>query len=425
MTIINLSLVSKTLKKVIENAVVGSSIWNKPQPPAVSIMPPDKLKADSLGLYLYHVYEDPAFKNQPPASSSADPTPVRYTPMALNLHYLLTTDAQVETDDKMEDAQMLMGLAIKALHDYPVLTDRTVINTVKVFEEVGIDHTDTKLKITMQPTPYNEAVNYWTAGQSPLRLSAYYNVSVVLLEPEAPPTRTGRVLDYGVHTFITGAPKLNGSKNMLTVTIPDSGAPQEIELRPAEVPMGDRFELLGGNLNGDETDLVLNNRNWEQGITADMAWGIIATEDRIIVTTQNQIDGTDILPGIYTAKALVSENRTMPDGTIRTFINGTNETPFTLTPRIDTVGAPTSDGHLTVTGFRFAHADIAAEDVEVYISADPLVSGTEGALNPGEYAITDDSTLTLRLPTGTASGFVPFRLIVKGAESAPSWVEVA
>lgn len=424
MTIINLSLVSKTLKKVIENVVISSSAWNKVQGPAVSILPPDKLKADSLGLYLYHVCEDPALKNQPPASSSGDPMPVRYTPMALNLHFLLTTDAQVETDDKMEDAQLLMGLAIKALHDYPLLTDNTVINSKNIFAEAGIDKTDTKLKITMQPTPYNEAVNYWTAGQSPLRLAAYYNVSVVLLEPEDPPTRTGRVLDYGIHTFISAAPKLSSSKNSLTVTIPASGVSQDIELCPAEVPMGSRFELLGVNLNGDETELVLNNSHWDAGITADMGWGVIATDDRIIAVTQNQIDGTDILPGIYTAKALVSENRTMPDSSIRTFTNGSNETPFTISPRIDNVGNPNPDGNLSVNGFRFEHADIAADDIAVYIAADELSSGTAGALNHGEYAITDASTLTLRLPAGTASGFVPFRLIINGAESAPAWVEV-
>jgi hypothetical protein len=424
MTIINLSLVSKTLKKLIENVVMSSSAWNKVQPPAVSIMPPDKLKADSLGLYLYHVCEDPALKNQPPTSSSGDPTPVRYTPMALNLHFLLTTDAQVDTDDQMEDAQLLMGLAIKALHDYPLLTDNTVINTKNIFEEAGIDKTDTKLKITMQPTPYNEAVSYWTAGQSPLRLSAYYSVSVVLLEPEEPPTRIGRVLDYGVHTFISGAPKLSSSKNVLTVTIPDSGVSQDIELRPAEVPLGSRFELLGVNLNGDETELVLNNSRWSVGITADMGWGVIATDDRIIAVTQNQIDGTDILPGIYTAKALVSENRTMPDSSIRNFTNSSNETPFTITPRIDNVGNPDLNGNLTVNGFRFEHAEIDAEDVAVYISTEELTVGTAGALNPGEYAITDVSTLTLRLPVGTTAGFVPFRLIIHGAECAPAWVEV-
>ncbi len=425
MAIINLSLVSKALKKVIENSVVSSSAWNKVQPPTVSIMPPDKLKTDSLGLYLYHVCEDPALKNQPPASSSNDSTPVRYTPMALNLYFLLTTDAQVDTDDKMEDAQLLMGLAIKALHDYPLLTDNTVINTKKIFQEAGIDQTGTKLKITMQPTPYNEAVSYWTAGQSPLRLAAYYNVSVVLLEPEDPPTRTGRVLDYGIHTFITGAPKLNSSKNILTVTLPDSGVSQDIELRPAEVPMGSRFELLGINLNGDETELVLNNSRWGAGITADTGWGVIATDDRIMALTQNQIDGIDILPGIYTAKALVSENRTMPDSSIHTFSNSSNETPFTITPRIDNVGNPDLNGNLTVNGFRFEHADIETENVAVYLAAEELTSGSAGALNPGEYAITDASTLTLRLPAVTASGFVPFRLIINGAESAPAWVEVA
>lgn len=425
MTIINLSLVSRALKKVIESAVVGSSIWNKVQPPNVSILPPDKLKADSLGLYLYHVCEDPALKNQPPASSSADPVPVRYTSMALNLYYLLTTDAQVETDDKMEDAQMLMGLAIKALHDYPVLTENTLVNTVNIFQDVGLEQSSARLKTTMQPTPYNDAVNYWTAGQSPLRLSAYYTVSVVLLDPEEPPSRTGRVLDYGVHTFIAGGPRLTGSKNVLQVVMPDGGGSQEIELRPAEIPIGGRFELLGVNLKSEDTDLVINCSDWDTGVTADMGWGVIATENRVIVTTQNQIDGKDLLPGVYTAKVQVSQLRQMPDGTDRTFTNGSNETPFTITPRIDSVSLPDISGNVIVTGFRFQHSEITKEDVEVYIGATKLERSTGGPLSRGRYTISDSSTLTLRLPVATASGFVPFRLIIKGAESAPAWVEVS
>lgn len=424
MTIINLSLVSKALKRVIENAVVGSSIWNKVQPPNVSILPPDKLKADSLGLYLYHVSEDPAFKNQPPAGSSADTVPVRYTPMSLNLYYLLTTDAQVETDDKMEDAQMLMGLAIKALHDYPMLTESTVVNTVNIFKDVGLDHSSAKLKTTMQPTPYNEAVNYWTAGQSPLRLSAYYTVSVVLLDPEEPPGRAGRVLDYGVHTFIAGAPRLTSSKNILQVVFPEGGGSRDIELRPAEVPIGERFELLGVNLRGNETELVLNNSNWDTGITADMGWGVIANETRVIATTQNHINGTDILPGMYTAKVVVNLQRRMPDGTTRNFINGSNETPFTITPRIDSVSLPNASGDVIVTGFRFQHVAIAEEEVEVYVGAVKLERSAGGVLGRGEYKVGDSSTLSLRLPEGITTGFVPFRLIIKGAESAPAWVEV-
>ena len=424
MAILDVGLVTRVIRRVIEESVKSSPAWSPRPDPTISVLPPDKLEDGSLGVYLYHISEDPAFKNQPPGGTSSDPVPVRYTPMGLNLFYLITTDAKADTDNKMLDAQLLLGLAMKALHDYPTLTDDSDVNGVKVFEEVGLEKTDTRLRITMQPTAHNEAVSYWTAGQSPLRLSAYYNVSVVLLEPEKPPTRAGRVLGYDVHTFVTGSPRLATSKNTLNVTIPTTGVTQKIELRPAQVPIGGRLELLGLNLSGDHTELVLSNSRWSGPVRADVSWGVTATGERVLATVQNQSDSNQILSGTYTAKVLVSEHRTMPDGSTRTFIKASNETPFTITPRIDTVSAPDAFGNVSVTGFRFQHADIAPEHIQVFLGADPLSTGTAGALNPGEYAITGPGNLELRLPTGTSPGFVPFRLLIHGAESPPAWIEV-
>jgi hypothetical protein len=424
MAILNVGLITRAIKRVIELSVTESSAWSPRPAPVVSVLPPDKLAEGSLGVYLYHVSEDPALKNQPPAGTSADPTPVRFTPMALNLFYLITTDAKAETETAMLDAQLLLGLAIKSLHDYPMLSDSTEINTVNIFQELGLDKTDSRLHITMQPIAHNESVNYWTAGQSPLRLSAYYGISVVLLEPEQPPSRAGLVLDYGVHTFVTGSPQLSSSQNTLSITIPGSGAAQDIELQPAQVPIGVRFELLGVNLSGDDTRCLIGNSRWDKPLAADLGWGVSATAERIIATVQEQIDAQDILPGIYTAKALVTEYRRMPDGSTRSFEKSSNETPFTITPRIDSIGAPDISGNVAVTGFRFQHADIEASDVQVFLGSDPLSSGTSGSLNSGEYAITDASNLELRLAAGTASGYLPFRLIINGAESPPSWIEV-
>lgn len=424
MAILNVSLVTQAIKRIIEESIKISSAWRPRPDPSISYLPPDKLDDGSLGIYLYHLKEDPYFKSQPPVSTSMDPVPVRYTPMGLNLFYIITTDAKADTNIKMLDAQLLLGLTIKTLHDYPILTDSTVVNTVNIFEDVGLDSSDTRLKITMQPIDQNEAVNYWTAGQSPLRLSVYYNVSVVLLEPEEPPTRAGRVLDYRVHTFVTGSPRIISSKNILNVTIPDSGMTQKIELKPAQVPMGSEFEILGVNLSGDDNKIVINNSRWSEALTADFSWGITATNERIIATVQNQVDGNDIIPGFYTVKALVIEQRTMPDGSTRKFTKSSNETPFSITARIDNITAPDPAGNVVVTGFRFQHADIKQENVQVFLGVDSITQGVGGALNPGEYNITNPGQLELRLPAGISAGYIPFRLLINGAESPPAWIEV-
>jgi len=424
MAILDISLVTKAIRRLLEESVKNSPAWTPRPDPTVSVLPPDKLKAGSLGLYLYHVSEDSHFKNQPPAGTSADAVPVRYTPMGLNLYYLLTTDGVVDKDNDMYDAQLLIGLAVKTLHDYPELTDNTVVDGVKILDVVGLSKTDTRLKISMQPTAHNEAVTYWTAGQSPLRLSAYYQVYVILLEPEDPPTRAGRVLDYGVHTFVSGSPRLTGSRNTITITIPVSGTAQEIELRPAEVPIGSPIEFIGVNLTGDETKLLIKSGLRPKPVEADLSWGVIAKNKRVLATAKEKIDGNDILPGIYSAAVQVVSYRLMPDDSRRAFLNTSNETPFTITPHIENIGAPDAAGNVTITGHIFKHADIKSRHIQVFLGSKPLPKGAAGALNPGEYEVVDASTLKLRLPTGVAKGYVPFRLLINGAESPLEWIKV-
>jgi len=271
---------------------------------------------------------------------------------------------------------------------------------------------------------HNEAVTYWTAGQSPLRLSAYYQVYVTLLEPEDPPSRAGRVLDYGVHTFVSGSPRLTGSQNTITIIVPVSGTVQEIELRPAEVPIGSRVEFAGVNLTGDETKLLIKSGLWPKPVEADLSWGVIAENNRVLATVRENIDGNPILPGIFSAAVQVISYSLMPDGSRRAFPNTSNETPFTITPRIKNITTPDVAGNLTITGHIFKHADIKPEHIQVFLGSQPLSKGTSGALNPGEYAVDDESTLKLRL-TAAAKGYVPFRLLINGAESSPQWIEVS
>lgn len=425
MAILDVSLVTKSLRRLILENVKESPAWKPRDAPAISPMPPDKLKAETMGLYLYHMVEDPALKNQPPASGSSDPVPVRFTPMGLILHYLLTTDNLVTEDNKMYDAQLLLGLAVKTLHDFPIMTDETKVHGVEIFKEVGLDKSETKLHLTMQPLAYNEAVNYWTAGQSPLRLSAYYQVSVVLLEPEQPPTRAGRVLDYGVYSFVTGAPRLTGSENTLTVTIPGTTTSQDIVLRPAEVPIGKAVEFTGVNLSSDDTRLIVKFNKWDDAVCADLGWAVSSTDDRVYATVQQAVEGRTILPGIYTAKVQTTTTRTAPDGDLKTFTQTSNETPFTVTPHLDSaIMTPSATGLVQVQGCVFEHADIEDRNVEVFLGPERLGAGIAGALNPGEYAVIDETHLELQLPIAVAPGHVPFRLLINGAESPPAWIHI-
>jgi hypothetical protein len=121
--------------------------------------------------------------------------------------------------------------------------------------------------------------------------------------------------------------------------------------------------------------------------------------------------------------ARVMTRRLGPDNKIRTFIKASNETPFVVTPRIDSISAPTAAGIVTVTGTVFQDVAIPTEAVEVFVGSNKLPPKAAGPLNPGEFEIVNATTLRFRYPIpGIASNdTVPFRLIINGAESAPNW----
>jgi hypothetical protein len=422
--LLDVALVTQTLLSLIDKHVTASPEAGKVTPLTVSALPPDRLSGDRvIGLYLYHVTEDAQYKNLPPPSG--DQPPIRYTPMGLNLYYLLTGHSDLAGDTGVETEQTMVGLAVKALRDYPVLDDTTAINGVKVFP-TALQGTDNRFRIVLQPVQHNEAINYWTAGSQALRLAVYYQVSVVLLEPEQTRSRVGRVLTYGVFTFTRGAPHLDGSRNSVTFTIPGETKSRTVELQPAEAPITGQVVFFGSDLAGDQTTLLLKNQRFAEPIEVGNDWGVVAADDKLFATVQALAGSTVIVPGMYSAIAKVVVRRLMPDKTLRDFVKTSNETPFVVTPRITGIGVPDAQGRVVVQGGIYQGAGIAPDAVEVYVGPQKIPLRAGAVLNPGEFEVQDANNLRYRYPIAglNAGAVVPFRLIINGAESAPNWVTV-
>jgi hypothetical protein len=427
MPLLDVSLVTRSLVTLLDEHVTASPVWPGGQTLTVTPQPPDQLAGDNvLGLYLYHMSEDPHLRTMPPRGQDA--TPVRLSPMGLNLHYLLTAHSDLDDADGPYREQLMLGLAAKALHDHPRIDDGTTVDGVTVLH-AGLQGDDNVFELLLQPLPPEQAVDYWTAGSSPLRLALYYQVSVVLLEPETVQRRAGRVLSYGVYTFTGYTPRLDSSFNVLLVAVPGEADPREIEIRPAQAPYSgagspSRVTFLGSSLSGFETALLLRHPQWTDPVEADAAWNVTATDRRVTAEVQETVGGQDVLPGVYDARVRVRVQREAPDGSLRTFDFLSNTCPFTVTPRIDALTVPDAQGVFTATGHVFQHADLGPEAVEVYAGPDRLAVGTVGSLSPGEFAVVDAATLEIRLPGTAASGEqVPVRIVVAGAEAPPQWAE--
>lgn len=427
--LLDLSNVTKVLVRLLQEAVTISPAWSGAAP-AVSPLPPDKLAeaGDLLGLYLYHVSEDPYFRNAPAAGHG--PPPVALTPLGLVLHYQLTahTNASIDAPDGAYTAQLLFGLAMKALHDFPSIADSTVINGVNLLAAYGLEARQNRLRLVLRPVAVENAVQYWTAGQGPARLAAYYECSVVMLEPERAPSRPPLIIEREVSVLASGPPQLTGSRNTLSIMPPGASEPRLVVVSPAQVAYGARFTLLGSDLVGESTELLIEGAAWGAPEAADaVSWELLVTPSEVSATVQHHIGARAVVPGVYSVTAQVRRAGTARDPRER--VQRSNRTAILIAPEISAPVAAAAGASVLITGSLFddpAIPDDSDDDraVQIFVGSELLVRNSTGPLAAGEFEVTDAHTLTLRLPLDLSPGFLPLRVRVNGAESPPRWLEV-
>ncbi len=425
MALLDLSLVTETLVNVVRESIEASPAWPAGQVPDVSGLSPDRLAGNNaLGIYMYHLSEEAALKSQPWPNRPLHP--IRYSPMGLNLSYVVCGRSDLSEEGTPNLApfreQLLMGLAVKALHDNPIIDDDTVVAGVPVMP-AAMRGGDNKLRIELRHLAPSEAVSYWTAGTLPLRLSAYYEARVVLLEPEEPPTGGGRVLFYQVLTFLGGLPRLVTSRSLIAFTVPGESTPRTVEAQPAQCAYDTELVLVGVNLAGDRVSLLVRAAGWPDPIEADPAWGVAASGDRVFATVRATVGPAAVLPGTYSAAVVVVRSFPTPGGPPKEVAQTSNQTPFTIIPGVTALSTVSANGVFTITGGTFQHPQLPPEAVRAFIGDAQLVSGTGGALGPGEFAVLDATHIEARLPAGSLPGRpLPVRILINGAESPPRWV---
>jgi hypothetical protein len=183
MALLDISLVTQALINLIHFSFKTSKTWNPSgtsNSPDVLPVPPVILNSESVSLYLCHIKEESAFRNlQTPENNFPS---IKYAPLGLSLYYQLTAHSNLQTGQSTLNEQKMIGIAVKAFHDYPLIDSSTKIeiqdNLFKVFPD-ALCAGNNRFKILMLPISLHESINYWTNSGSPLRLVVYYQVSVV------------------------------------------------------------------------------------------------------------------------------------------------------------------------------------------------------------------------------------------------------
>ena len=417
----SLTEITETLIAVIQKAVEEANLW-----PATFKVSPELLrdKHTGLGFYLFHVQESSHYRNFPAPGN--DNPPVSYTPMALNLFYQLSANSTNEaSEEDAYDEQNLMSVAMKALHDH---------------SQIQITPTGKKIniKVTLQTLTPSESVQYWTAAQSPVRLSAYYEVSVVFLEPEKQLSYAGRVLSYGTFIFVRNTPQITSSENIIEYLLPGELTLRQVKIQPAQAPpafiapapSSSMISFFGTGFNGGSLQLLILSPLWPEPAIADATWlPALISENQLNVTVQptavlkTALTPVTIIPGLYAAQVSITEQRTLPNSTIKTFNHVSNQFPFSVMPRISLINA-LGGGEFDITGNVFQNAGIVTDDIQVYIGEHKLFLSAALVPAAGEFKITGATTIKLQVPPGLAPGQIALRILIRGIESEPKWITI-
>ncbi|MDC0672865.1 DUF4255 domain-containing protein [Nannocystis radixulma] len=415
----------------------------KLDPVAISEQSPDQLPTTTrttISVYLYHAREDAHYKNAVARDGTSKPM---HTPLGLSLYYVVT--AHDYEDDKPLPLveQRLLGYALKIFHDYPIIDDNTKIGETFILHS-DLRNKDNALQIIYRPVGPEESATFWNGDdQRLIRFSAFYEVRVVLMQPEAVPFIPGYVLSVGNYVLPTGVMHLASSHSVVRFTPPNgdtialAASPARVAVEgstpaPPAIP-NNQLTLRGSRLGGGK--LVLRSpfitspdNQFVIDPEANPTWEIHVTSTqitaRVRTTLQNPGGGAimQLRPGIYGVSVQVSSEYELPGGSTKTLTTRTNEiaiaiTPFVLTHAIVMGAAGTPLDILTAPGS-------LAGDIEVHVAGVPYTRTTEDPPGLKEFRVAG-STITIGFHfADTNYGSYPFRLIVRGAEAPPFWIEV-
>ena len=272
---------------------------------------------NKVNLFLYHVEHSAAWRNMD-MPDRVKPGETGHPPLAINLYYIITAYGQ---GGEELIGHLLLGKAMSLLHDHAVFGRTEIKNT---FAVSGLHEQIERVRITPQPISLDEVSKLWTGFQTQYRLSAAYEVSVVLIDSKRPVKTPLPVLTRGAHDVgVAVQPDLIPPFPVLEAVSPPNNQPG--------ARLGDVLTLSGHYLRGDSVVVrFMNPRLTEAREVLPLAGG---TEKEITVQLPNE--PANWPAGFYTLAAVISkageEDRT------------TNEVPLMLVPNITTIGfAPLS-----------------------------------------------------------------------------------
>jgi len=479
MTVANLSHVTKTMRALLKDRV-PQLLDGAPSLTITSKRPESlALEKNTINLYLYHISEDPFYKNQ--AAPGSGPNAVARTSMGLLLYYIATAQ---HTDEDTEQA--IMGAVLKTFHDHPIIDSETSFDggATYVMDDALKESGQNWLEITLRPITPEESLNFWNSEQSrTAKLSAYYEVRAVFLEPELPKTYSGTVLSVGTYVIVKNTPVITTTSSQIVITPPVSlgVAMQTVTARPARIAMLTSADKVGNNAakltlsgssftSGQNTQLVLRHPDFNKltppqpEIVIDTAlntangWAVEIGADEIEVefgtalTYRNPAGAEQtmaLFPGLYSVAVQIDAGQFSQSVPPRAIVERSNFSPIMVGGFVNPP-ASIADGTSVFTAqlspaFNIDLRDGAAEpDLSVIILVDGLayerITDTLALLTAAQFRVSavaagppdangiisySNVSADIHLHNeGAQLGVHDLRVIIEGVDAHPTWLEV-
>lgn len=438
----------------------------------VTAAPPDDQTNGApnvVSFYLFHVAEDPFHKNLPPRRPVLSDTPVQFREMALVLNYVVTARNNSVTGggERALAEQRLLGFVARALHDFPVITDETVVPAVPpsppnlpVFETANMAGADNRIELVLRPVSIEETVSFWTAEQDLVaRLALFYEARVILLSTPPVTSTPGVVLSLGGFVSVAGQPFIESVQNLVGFVPPPGFAPpdpsspfQFVSSNPARVslfpagavpaevpPDNNRFRIDGAELRGEQTYLALRgqagvgaNAPTERSFRVDVSaanpgWAFDVRGTEITVSLRQAVtddQGTALVlyPGLYSLR-VITGRQINPPVSDRAFEQSSNELVFAVTPQVVSVAAV--GGLAEARRFRLTlFGGYLRDELDIQLSVGGEVLRRDADTSTaGNYDFTPnrDDQLDFTVDTTGRTSPLPVNLLINGAGSTPAW----
>jgi hypothetical protein len=397
-----IATVTAVLGKLLETGIKINDDGN-PDPDLtdldVTTQPPGKARntktSNQVNIFLYNVLPDPAICNMdlPRTVRSGE---YGLPPLALNLQYLITAYGKGD-DDRL--AHRILGRAMRILSDFPLVGVSNLFDSAEIrglLSVSGIDLQPEHVRITRLPLSLDELSKLWMMFQTDYRISAAYQVAVVLIESMQPARSALPVLRRGAAD--EGAAVSAARIPILTGIQPSGSMPSATQ--------GADVTVLGRFL--DAEGIQVRFTSLRLAAPVEMA-PVEVHSDSVRVHLSSLAEDPSAyatwVPGFYTT-ALAVRNPGKP-------VLVTNEVAIALAPVITIfpLSAPAGDLVLTVTCTPRVHDDQSA----ILLFGDSQVPA-QGRNTPADTSQPTSFTFLVR---NTLPGTYLVRLRVDGVDSLP------